>query len=341
MERNWKTLGLALAGAAVLLTPVLRRTALVAGAALGLAAALNVPVSALERRGLRRGWGAAAILAGGSIVLAALLLLCATEGCKGIAAFPVGGLLTRVSGALQPVLASLPAPLSDLARQGLRWLTAEEDGLWAKAGAWLAEWAAAVASRLPGMLFTGAVTVFAAFYAVTDWRRVTGELARLLPERWQTWGRRMLGHLKRGAAGWLAVQGRLLLVQFCLLAAGLALLRVDGFLLAAALIALLDALPLLGCGTALAPWALLSLLEGDSGRALGLLVLWLVVWLCRTLLEPRLMGKRVGVSPVWTLLAAYLGAQALGLAGLIAAPILLAAAAELLRGGEGQTEVRG
>ncbi|MCD8141816.1 MAG: AI-2E family transporter, partial [Clostridiales bacterium] len=319
MERNWKTLGLALAGAAVLLTPVLRQTALVAGAALGLAAALNVPVSALERRGLRRGWSAAAILAGGAVVLAALLLLCATEGCKGIAAFPVGGLLARVSGALQPVLAALPAPLSDLARQGLRWLTAEEDGLWAKAGAWLA----AVAGRLPGMLLTGAVTVFAAFYAVTDWRRVTGELARLLPERWRTWGRRMLGHLKRGAAGWLAVQGRLLLVQFCLLAAGLALLRVEDFLLAAALIALLDALPLLGCGTALVPWALLSLLEGDGGRALGLLMLWLVVWLCRTLLEPRLMGQRVGVSPVWTLLAAYLGAQALGLAGLIGAPILL------------------
>ncbi|MCC8099405.1 MAG: hypothetical protein LIO78_04985, partial [Clostridiales bacterium] len=69
MERNWKTLGLALAGAAVLLTPVLRQTALVAGAALLLAAALHVPVSARERRVLRRGWGAAAILAGGAVVL--------------------------------------------------------------------------------------------------------------------------------------------------------------------------------------------------------------------------------------------------------------------------------
>ncbi|MCD8340807.1 MAG: AI-2E family transporter, partial [Clostridiales bacterium] len=266
------------------------------------------------------------------------LVLCATEGCRGIAAFAGGGLLTRVSGALQPLLTLLPAPLSDLARQGLRWLTAEGDGLWARVGTWLAEQAAALAAKLPGMLLTGAVTVFAAFYAVTDWRRVTGDLSRLLPEPWQARGRAVLGHLKSGAAGWLAVQGRLLLVQFALLAAGLALLREEGFLLKAALIALLDALPLLGCGTALLPWALLTLLEGNGGKALGLLALWLTVWLCRTLLEPRLMGQGVGVSPGWTLLAADLGARALGLAGLIGAPILLAAAAELLRSGGGQTD---
>ncbi len=335
MEWNWKKPGLALACVAAALVPVLRSTALVAGAALLLAAALNVPVTALERRGLRRGWGAGAILLGGVVVMAALLLLCATEGCRGVAALTGGDLFARVSAAAEPLLTLLPAPLSDLARRGLGWLTEEEDGLWAAAGAWLAEQAAALAGRLPGMLLTGAVTVFGAFYAVTDWRRVTGDLSRLLPEPWQDRGRSMLGHLKRGAAGWLAVQGRLLMVQFGLLAAGLALLRVEGFLLLAALIALLDALPLLGCGTALVPWALLTLLEGEGGRALGLLGLWLTVWLCRTLLEPRLMGRRVGVSPVWTLLAAYLGARTLGLVGLVAGPILLAAAAELLRGGEG------
>lgn len=89
-----------------------------------------------------------------------------------------------------------------------------------------------------------------------------------------------------------------------------------------ALIALVDALPVLGTGTVLVPWALVSLLGGNWKLALGLAVLYGVIWLVRSLLEPRLIGSRVGLPPLAALLSLYVGFQAFGVAGMILAPLL-------------------
>lgn len=332
MDQKWKKLLTAALGAAVLLIPVLRSTAAVALSALLLSAALNRPVKALEGWGVKRPWGAALLLLGLVGAGAALLFLSATQGCKSLLCVvelydPFEGLEQR----LAPLLNLLPAGLAEAAEAGLSGLMEEGNVLRERATAWAAEWAAGLMARLPGLLLALTVLLLAAFYALSDWERVKGDLAALLPRDWRGTVTDALLHLKSGAEGWLSVQGRMLLVQFVLLSAGLGLLREKGFLVKAALVALVDALPLLGCGAALIPWALFAFLGGESGKALGLLALCLVLWLCRTLLEPKLMGQRAGVSPVWTLLAVYLGARVFGFLGLIAAPIVLAAVAELVR----------
>lgn len=98
-----------------------------------------------------------------------------------------------------------------------------------------------------------------------------------------------------------------MLITFGELALGLLLLRVDLALVLSALIALVDALPVLGTGTVLVPWALVSLLGGNWKLALGLAVLYGVIWLVRSLLEPRLIGSRVGLPPLAALLSLYVG----------------------------------
>lgn len=332
MEQKWYKLFLLLLAAATVLVPALRASALMALCALTLAGALNAPVSALERRGIRRSWGAAAVLLGIALVLAALLLFGASKGCEGIGEVmdtydPFTGLGER----LRPMLAVLPQGLEELVSRGMESLTWERNLLREKLTAWAAEWAAQGVSRLPGWLLALAVTVLGAYYAVSDWPTVKREVLKAIPRDWRAPAAEGVHHLKDGAMTWLSVQGRLVLIQFVLLAAGLALLRIKGFLVLAVLVALVDALPLLGSGVVLVPWAGFLFLDGAAGRALGLILLWLVLWLCRTTLEPKLMGARVGVSPVWTLLAVYLGVRTLGVLGLIGAPILLSAVAELLR----------
>ena len=112
-----------------------------------------------------------------------------------------------------------------------------------------------------------------------------------------------------------------MLLTFGEVAVGLLVLRVDLALLAAGLAALVDALPIFGAGTVLVPWALWSLLDGDWPLALGLLILYGVVTLVRTLLEPKLVGKRVGLHPLAALAAMYVGFQVFGVAGMILAPL--------------------
>ena len=104
----------------------------------------------------------------------------------------------------------------------------------------------------------------------------------------------MAGGLREALGGWLKAQGLLMLITFGELAAGFLLLRVELSLLLAGLVALVDALPVFGTGTVLLPWAVLALLGGDVRMSVGLLVLYSVISLVRSLLEPRLVGGAGG-----------------------------------------------
>ena len=93
--------------------------------------------------------------------------------------------------------------------------------------------------------------------------------------------------------------------------------------------ALVDALPVFGTGTVLLPWAVLALLGGDVRMSVGLLVLYSVISLVRSLLEPRLVGARVGLPPLAALVCMYVGFQALGVLGMLLAPLAAVLARQL------------
>ena len=96
--------------------------------------------------------------------------------------------------------------------------------------------------------------------------------------------------------------------------------------LLAVFIALVDLLPMIGSGLILLPWALVCLLLGEHLPALGLGLLWLCVWLTRTLLEPRLVGRQLQLPTAISFLTAVLGLRLWGLKGLILFPVFVAAA---------------
>ena len=105
----------------------------------------------------------------------------------------------------------------------------------------------------------------------------------------------------------------------------------DYALLLAFLVTLLDALPVFGTGTALVPWALLSLLFSSVPKAIALLALYLCTLLVRNVLEPKLLASQAGLPPVASLFAMYLGFCTFGVAGMIAFPFLLLLAAQTYR----------
>jgi predicted PurR-regulated permease PerM len=111
---------------------------------------------------------------------------------------------------------------------------------------------------------------------------------------------------------------------------GFWLLGISRSLVLAGLIAILDAFPVLGVGTVLIPWALLCLLREETIRGIGLLALYAVVWLSRSILEPRLIGKGLGLDPLVTLMAIYAGWKLWGISGMLLAPILALTVAQVL-----------
>ena len=107
----------------------------------------------------------------------------------------------------------------------------------------------------------------------------------------------------------------------------------EAALLAAVLIAVIDALPVLGTGTVLVPWGLYHLLLGTVPRGVALLALYAIIMLVRNLLEPRVMAAQAGLPPLTALLAMYLGFCLFGVGGMILFPILLLFVKQLQDGG--------
>ena len=132
------------------------------------------------------------------------------------------------------------------------------------------------------------------------------------------------------AAGWLLAQCKLMGVAFLILFLGFLLLRIPFALLWALGVAAVDALPVLGTGTVLIPWALICFLRGDTPRAIGLLGIYATASLTRSALEPKLVGRHLGLDPLVTLMALYAGYKLWGIGGMILAPLLAVTATQIV-----------
>ena len=106
---------------------------------------------------------------------------------------------------------------------------------------------------------------------------------------------------------------------------GVLLLRIPYAPLWAGAVAVVDAVPLLGTGIVLLPWALICLLRRQHLLSVGLLLTYCAAFVTRTVLEPRLVGRHLGLDPLVTLLCLYLGYRFWGIGGMLLAPMLAAA----------------
>ena len=88
-------------------------------------------------------------------------------------------------------------------------------------------------------------------------------------------------------------------------------------------IGFVDALPILGSGTVMIPWAIISAINGDFNLGLAIIILLIIMSVARQILEPKLVSKNIGVHPIFTLIAMYTGFKLIGVIGLLVGPIVL------------------
>ena len=88
-------------------------------------------------------------------------------------------------------------------------------------------------------------------------------------------------------------------------------------------IGFVDALPILGSGTVMIPWAVISALNGDLSLGIAIVTLFIIMSVVRQFLEPKLVSKNIGVHPIFTLIAMYTGFKITGVIGLLLGPIVL------------------
>lgn len=194
----------------------------------------------------------------------------------------------------------------------------------------LPDLAASLFSALPSVLFFLIVSVVACFYFCTDGVSITRSFGAFLPHRWKQKMPQIKENLRDVLKKYVKAYGVLLLLTFALLLVGFWILQVEYAFLLAFLIALADLLPVIGVGTILIPWGIVMLLQKQFYLGFGLLILYLVISLVRQVAEPKVLGKSLGLHPLLTLFATYVGFTLFGLLGMILAPVAALLAKRLL-----------
>ncbi len=191
--------------------------------------------------------------------------------------------------------------------------------------------ASAVFSHVPGSALTVGTGLLSGFMISARLPKLRRWLSRRpFWEKLRTW-RPALGSLRAALGGWIRAQLKLCLLSCGIVTVGLLLLRIPYAPVWGLLTALVDAIPVLGTGTVLLPWAFVCLVQGNRLRALGLVVTYLAALLARSFLEPRLVGRQLGLDPLLTLAALYAGFRIWGVGGMLLAPLLCVAASEAVK----------
>lgn len=121
----------------------------------------------------------------------------------------------------------------------------------------------------------------------------------------------------------LKAYGILFCFTFLELALGFWLLKIPNIWGMAFIVSAADALPIIGPSIVLIPWSITQCLSGNIFQGLGLLALLGVISLIRSIIEPKIVGKQIGLHPLLTITAMYAGAQLFGIGGFLFAPIVI------------------
>ncbi len=307
-----------------------------------LSLAIAALMEPLVRRLVRAGWrrGAAA----GLVILSALaLLLWGLSALAGSLLQSLSDFAAQVPGMMAGMAQSLdrledrvlamidqsPAELRDTLRLSLDAVGESLYRLPARGSEWALDAVRQLAQRSPDLLLFLVTAGIGSYFCSASFPRLLAFLSAQVPESWK---RRFHGtgaDLKGSLGGWLRAQLILMGITFFELLLAFLLLGVEKAPGLAALIAAVDALPLFGTGLFLVPWALGCLLLGELSRGLGLLIAWGVVSLVRSCIEAKLLGDQIGLHPLASLTAMYVGWRVWSVWGMLLFPVLLVTARQL------------
>ncbi len=178
-----------------------------------------------------------------------------------------------------------------------------------------------LAGGLPRVLLFVLVTVAAAFYFSLDIERINKFFLDIMPKSLHGW----LFKNKRNITGsflkYLRAYAFLMLITAAEMLVGFLVIGIDYAVLLAIVVSILDALPLIGVGVILVPMAIYNFLIGESSRAVGILILFLIHTVLRQVTEPRIIGKNLGIHPIVSLSLVYFGYRLFGAVGLLLVPV--------------------
>lgn len=175
------------------------------------------------------------------------------------------------------------------------------------------------ARSLPSAAFFLIITLISAYFISIEYDRVMDFLNKHVIEhkRVHDFLGRMKASVKLGLGSWLKAQLIIMFFLSIIASIGFFIIGYNNPLILGIALGVFDALPLFGSGAILLPLFIYNILMGKIRFAIYHLLIYAAIAVIRQMIEPRVIGRQIGINPLITLLTLYTGFRLAGIMGMI------------------------
>ena len=179
-----------------------------------------------------------------------------------------------------------------------------------------------IITTIPAAIVRTIIAIVSAFFFIKDKESIKSTITSLFPRRLIVQYNIVRQGILKALLGYVKGQ----LIVMCCVATivifGLVIIGSPYALFVGIGIAVFDLMPIFGAGGILLPWAVYHFLVGNFTFAIGILVIYGVVFITRQILEPRIVGQQMGIHPIVLLMSVYVGLTIMGPIGFLAGPLI-------------------
>ena len=239
------------------------------------------------------------------------------EGLKGLLSSAADSLFTKLNDLVAKDTNAMTQSSAPGSSFSFSWLSTPLSGV------------ISTASKIPSILIGILIGIITSCFLTADYESFSNFVLRQFSAEKRKNYLRAKQLLKESLGKMGKAYALIILVTFIEMSVGLSILKLAGIyqngyvIIISLCIAVVDILPVLGTGTILVPWAVVSLFTGKIGMAVGILVIYAAISVIRQIIEPKLVAGQLGLSPVLTITALYIGLKLFGVIGMLVMPILV------------------
>ena len=183
-------------------------------------------------------------------------------------------------------------------------------------------------TSIPNMFINIVITILATYFICSDKFYILDRMEHHLSKKMVGKIIKHSNEIISSLAGYLKAEIILTFITFLIVLTGLNIFYLLGMeieypILIALAIGFVDALPILGAGSVMIPWSIILFIKQNNSLGFSILGLYFIIVLVKQFLEPKIVSNKIGIHPIFTLLAMYTSFKIIGVMGLLIGPILL------------------
>lgn len=177
---------------------------------------------------------------------------------------------------------------------------------------------------IPGLIIKLILMIISCFFFLLDYDNIMAFFAGLIPKEKEKAFGTIKWYVKNTLLVYIRSYSLLFLMTYVELSIGFQIIGIPYAPIIGLMVAIFDILPVLGTGGILLPWTVILLVMKKIPMGIGMFVLYLIITIIRNTMEPKLVGKQIGLHPLATMISLYVGLKVIGFWGMLIFPTTLA-----------------